>query len=83
MLVHSPRILSYLWNVGLNIFWRWYGDLGFDGYSSHSGRRTFITKAARKISTVGGSMRDTQMLARHTSLNMTMRYVEADKDAMR
>ena len=83
MLVHSPRILSYLWNVGLNMCWRWYGDLGFDGCSSHSGRRTFITNAAQKISTVGGSMRDTQMLARHTSLNMTMRYVEADKDAMR
>jgi integrase/recombinase XerD len=65
------------------MFWRWYGDLGSVGYSSHSGRRTFITNAARKISTVGGSMRYAQMLARHTSLNMTMRYVEADKDAMR
>ncbi len=83
MLVHSPRILSYPWNVGLNIFWHWYGDLGSDGCSSHSGRRTFITNAARKISTVGGSMRYARMLARHTSLNMTMRYVEADKDAMR
>ncbi len=45
--------------------------------------RTFITNAARKISTVGGSIRDVQMLARHSSLNMTMKYVDADKDAMR
>ena len=65
MLVHSPRNLSYLWNVELNMCWLWYGDLGFDGCSSHSGRRTFITNAARKISTVGGSMRYARMLARH------------------
>jgi hypothetical protein len=45
--------------------------------------RTFITSAARKIGSVGGSMRDVQMLARHTSLNMTMRYIDADAEAMR
>jgi integrase len=65
------------------MFWHWYRDLGFTGCSSHSGRRTFITNAARKISTVGGSMRNVQMLARHSSLNMTQQYVEADKNAMR
>ncbi len=67
----------------VNMFACWYRDLGFDGCSSHSGRRTFITNAARKILTVGGSMRDVQILARHASLNMTMRYVDADKEAMR
>ena len=67
----------------VNMLWHWYRNLGFDGCSSHSGRRTFITNAARKISTVGGSMRDVQLLARHSSLNMTMRYVDADKEAMR
>ena len=28
-------------------------------------------------------MRNVQMLARHSSLNMTQQYVEADKNAMR
>ncbi len=67
----------------VNMFAYWYGQLGFRGCSSHSGRRTFITNAAKRITSVGGSMRDVQMLARHSSLNMTMRYIEADVEAMK
>ena len=67
----------------VNMFKRWYADLGLLGCSSHSGRRTFITNAARKISTVGGSLRDVQMLAGHSSLAVTQRYIEADSDAQR
>lgn len=52
----------------VNLFQRWYRELGLIGCSSHSGRRTFITNAARKISTVGGSLRDIQYLAGHASL---------------
>ena len=57
----------------VNLFQRWYRDLGLVGCSSHSGRRTFITNAARKISTVGGSLRDVQALAGHSSLQTTQR----------
>lgn len=67
----------------VNMFKRWYCELGLNGCSSHSGRRTFITNAARKISTVGGSLRDVQMLAGHSSLAVTQRYIEGDSDAQR
>ena len=69
--------------VIVNWFWRLYRQLGFDQASSHSGRRTFITNAARKISTVGGSLRDVQGLAGHSSLQTTQRYIEADAEARR
>jgi integrase len=64
-------------------FHRLYGGLGMVGCSSHSGRRTFITRAARKISEVGGSLRDVQQLAGHSNLGTTARYIEGDADAQR
>jgi integrase/recombinase XerD len=67
----------------VNKFTCWYRGLGFSGASSHSGRRTFITNAARRISTVGGSLRDVQLLAGHSALGTTQRYIEADGMAQR
>ncbi|NGX96268.1 MAG: site-specific integrase [Candidatus Afipia apatlaquensis] len=72
----SPQVI-------VNMFARWYEQIGFDGCSSHSGRRTFITNAARKISLVGGSLRDVQMLAGHSSLRVTQRYIDGEQDAQR
>ena len=60
-----------------------YRDLGMFGCSSHSGRRTFITNAARKISTVGGSLRDVQALAGNASLAVTQSYIDGDSEARR
>ena len=57
--------------------------LRLEGCSSHSGRRTFITNAARRIIEVGGSLRDVQQLAGHTSLQMTQRYIEGNNEAKR
>jgi integrase/recombinase XerD len=67
----------------VNTFQRWYSDLGFIGASSHSGRRTFITNVAKKISAVGGSMRDVQSLAGHSNLQTTQRYIEVDTMSQR
>lgn len=68
--------------VIINMFADWFSALGFEGCSSHSGRRTFITMAARNIGRFGGSLRDVQALARHRSLAMTQRYIEIDSRAM-
>jgi integrase/recombinase XerD len=64
-------------------FHRLYTSLGLTGCSSHSGRRTFITRAARKVAEAGGSLRDVQQLAGHASLAMTQRDIEGDTDAKR
>jgi integrase len=64
-------------------FFHLYRDLGMTGCSSHSGRRTFITRAVRKVSEVGGSVRDVQQLAGHASLQTTQRYIEGDTEAKR
>jgi integrase/recombinase XerD len=64
-------------------FLRLYRSLGFDGCSSHSGRRTAITGWARKIATAGGSLRDVQSLAGHASLADTQRYIDQSPEAKR
>ena len=67
----------------VNMFQRWYGNLGLVGCSSHSGRRTFITETSKKISMVGGSLRDIQMMVGHSSLQTTQRYIESDSECQR
>ena len=61
----------------------WFAKLGFEGVTSHAGRRTFLTKAARTVSSVGGSLRDVMELAGHSSLQMTARYIDENAEAKR
>lgn len=67
----------------VNWFARLYAAAGLIGCSSHSGRRTFITRSARLLPHTGGSLRDIQELAGHRSLSTTERYIAGDRDAQR
>ena len=82
-IVHSERDRGLSPAAVAVWFHRVYSGLGMIGCSSHSGRRSFITRAARKIGEVGGSLRDVQQLAGHANLGTTARYIEADADAQR
>ncbi len=66
---------------------KWFGRLfesiGFYGCSSHSGRRTFGTTAARKIVQAGGSVEDVRILMGHKHLSTTQKYIDSNEDAKR
>jgi integrase/recombinase XerC len=81
--IHSERDRGLSAGAVAVWFHRLYTGLGMIGCSSHSGRRSFVTRAARRISEVGGSLRDVQMLAGHASLSTTARYIEHGADAQR
>jgi len=81
--VRSKRGGAMKPNSIVNWFVSLYEELGFDGCSSHSGRRSFITSAARLIPQAGGSLRDVQLLAGHKSLTVTERYIDGDSHAQR
>jgi integrase len=70
-------------NSVVNWFVVLFQELGFEGCSSHSGRRTFITTAARNLHKAGCSLRDVQILAGHSSIEMTQRYIDGDSDGQR
>jgi integrase/recombinase XerD len=56
-------------------FWLLYKQCGFQGCSSHSGRRTFITTLARNLGRTH-SLRDIQQIVGHRLLNTTQSYID-------
>lgn len=73
--MHSASIVKWFKSL--------YSELGYEGCSSHSGRRSFVTRAARSIYRVGGSLKDVQQLAGHRSLETTQAYIEGDSKVKR
>jgi integrase/recombinase XerD len=70
-------------NSIVNWFVALFDSLGIEGCSSHSGRRTFITGAAKNVHRTGGSLRDVQLLAGHQSIETTQRYIDGDTSSQR
>lgn len=62
-------------------FHRAFKSIGLQGCSSHSGRRLFVTKAARLVHKTGGSLRDVQLLAGHRSITTTQGYIDGNAPA--
>jgi integrase/recombinase XerD len=81
--VRSARGGAIRPNSLVNWFVALYRTLGLSGCSSHSGRRSFITQAARNLHRAGCSLRDVQLLAGHRSIETTQRYIDGDTDAQR
>lgn len=79
--IRSARGRHMTGKAVVNWFTALYRIAGFQGCSSHSGRRTFVTRAARLITRAGGSLRDVQQLAGHRSIQTTQGYIEGDAQA--
>jgi integrase len=82
-IVRSVRGGAMRPNSIVNWFVQLFAELGIAGCSSHSGRRTFITAAARNAHRAGCSLRDVQLLAGHRSIETTQRYIDGDTDSQR
>lgn len=82
-IVRSARGGAMRPNSIVNWFIAVYRSVGLEGCSSHSGRRTFITGAARNAHRAGGSLRDVQILAGHRSIETTQIYIDGDSHAQR
>lgn len=82
-IIKSKKGGQMLPNSLVNWFKTLYLEVGFIGCSSHTGRRTFLTELSRRTHEAGASLRDVQLLAGHSSISTTERYLDGSSLAQR
>lgn len=78
-LFQSQKGAAFNANTMCQLFLHIYEACGFDGASSHSGRRTFITNLAGK----GVGVRVLAELAGHRNISTTMAYLHANPNVLK
>jgi integrase/recombinase XerD len=78
-MLQSQKGLAFSPNTMYQLLCQIYGDCEIEGASSHSGRRTFITRLASK----GFSVRVLQELASHANFATTQKYIDVNEYQMR
>jgi integrase/recombinase XerD len=78
-LFQSQKGAAFSANTMCQLLIRIYNDAGLEGATSHSGRRSFITKLAAK----GVGVRVLAELAAHASISTTQRYIDVNDEQMR
>ncbi len=78
-LLMTQKRTAFSGNTLCQLFGQLYSKAGIDGASSHSGRRSFITKLAHN----GISAKVIMELAGHKNLGTTQRYIEVNDEMKR
>lgn len=78
-LICSQKGGAFSPNTLCQLFTRIYRDAGLDYCTSHSGRRTAITKLANS----GVSVRVIQSIAGHANLSTTQRYIDVNDELIK
>ena len=77
---HWGRIKKQSPSALKDFFSKLYREIGLEGCSSHSGRRTFITGLAKLAAEKNRTLRDVQVLAGHSRLETTQIYIDPSDD---
>lgn len=78
-LIQSQKGNAFSANTMCQLLCQIYKECGIEGASSHSGRRSFITKLAAK----GVGVRVLAELAAHSTIATTQRYIDVNENQLR
>ena len=78
-LFQSQKGSAFNANTMCQLFLNIYKECGIEGASSHSGRRSLLTK----LSTSGISVRVLAEIAGHSSISVTQKYIDVNDEQMR